>query len=108
MIKEPIFTENNEKDVQLIKDSISALVRYVNSLDRNYINTGEAVGIDDVFGKVANIEKRNVAQLKTVKSTMETINNGYSVHGSDAVTRKSMNDSLGKIIDMLSTLISES
>ena len=108
MIKEPIFTGNTEKDMQFIKDSISALVRYVNSLDRNYINTGEAVGIDDVFEKVANIEKRNVAQLKTVKSTMETINNGYSTYGNDAVTRKSMHNSLDDIIDMLSTLISES
>lgn len=106
MIKEPIFTGNNEKDMQLIKDSISALVRYVNSLDRNYINTGDAVGIDDVFGKVANIEKRNVSQLKTVKSTMEEVKLGYN--GSGDVTNSDMRGSLGKIIDMLSTLISES
>ena len=106
MIKEPIFTGNNEKDMQLIKDSISALVRYVNSLDRNYINTGEAVGIDDVFEKVANIEKRNVAQLKTIKSTMEEVKLGYN--GSGDVTNSDIRGSLNKIIDMLSTLISES
>lgn len=106
MIKEPIFTGNNEKDMQLIKDSISALVRYVNSLDRNYINTGEAVGIDDIFEKVVNIEKRNVAQLKTVKSTMEEVKLGYN--GSGDVMNNDIRGSLDKIIDMLSTLISES
>lgn len=71
MIKEPIFTGNGEKDIQLIKESVSALIRYVNNLDRNYINTGEAVGIDDIFGiysRVGNIEQKTSTVLKAMKT----------------------------------------
>lgn len=99
MIKEPIFTGNNEKDMQLIKDSISALVRYVNSLDQNYINTGEAVGIDDVFGiysRVGNIEQKTSTVLTAMKTkqAQEANTSGTANHSTIASVLSALIDAM--------------
>ena len=89
MIKEPIFTGNTEKDMQFIKESVLALIRYVNNLDRNYINTGEDVGIDDIFGiynRVSVIEQKteNVLNAMKIKQVQEANNSGTANHSTIA------------------------
>ena len=89
MIKEPIFTGNPEKDMQFIKESVSALIRYVNNLDRNYINPGEDVGIADIFGiynRVSVIEQKteNVLNAMKTKQGQEANTSGTANHSTIA------------------------